>query len=170
MGKISELAAQRCPRCAGTEVRRSPRRGFFELVVLSSISVRPFRCQGCANRFYAFKLRNGAATGGRRRWRVEAEEILTVMVYGHGPDKEPFQEKTNVRLLSKHSAELRLAAKVRPGQELVLLHTTSDEEQKCRVKSVTEPPDGDSIVCVRFRDSMWEFWINARQPPGNSNP
>jgi len=164
MGKISELMAQQCPKCAGKEVRRSPRRGFFELVVLSSIAMRPFRCQGCANRFYAFKLRNG------QRSRIESEGILSAMVYGHGPDAEPFQENSNVRLLSMHSAELRLATKVRPGQKLVLLDPESDEEQRCRVESVTESPDGDSIVCVQFRDSVLEFWINARKPPGNSNP
>jgi hypothetical protein len=66
-----------------------------------------------------------------------------------------------------HSAELRLAAKVQPEQELVLLDPASDEEQRCRVKSVTEPPDGESIVCVEFRDSVLEFWINARPPAEN---
>jgi hypothetical protein len=25
-------------------------------------------------------------------------------------------------------------------------------------------------VCVQFRDSVLEFWMNARKPPGNSNP
>lgn len=167
MGKISELVAQRCPRCAGTEVRRSPRRGFFELVVLSSIGIRPFRCHGCANRFFAFKLRNVASTGGHRRWRSETEEILTVMVYGHGPDNKPFQEETNVRVLGMHSAEFRLAAKVRAGQELVLLDPVNDEDQRCRVKSVTEPLDGESVVCVEFRESVLEFWINVRPPVGN---
>jgi hypothetical protein len=170
MGKISDLVAQRCPKCAGTEVWRSPRRGFFELVVLSSIGIRPFRCQGCTSRFYAFKPRNGASTVGHRRWRVETDGILSVIVYGHGPDREPFQETTNVRLLSSHSAEFRLAAKVRPAQELVLLDPASDEEHRCRVESVTESTGGESIVCVNFRDSVWEFWINARQPAGNSNP
>jgi hypothetical protein len=129
--------------------------------------MRPFRCEGCANRFYAFKLGNGASTARQRRSRIEADGILTVLVYGHGPDDEPFQERTNVRLLSMHSAELRLAAKVRAGQELVLLDPASDEEQRCRVKSVTEPPDGESIVCVEFRDSVLEFWINARPPAEN---
>jgi hypothetical protein len=166
MGKISELVAQQCPNCGGKEVRRSPRRGFFELVVLSSIGMRPFRCQGCSNRFYAFNFRNGASAGRHRRWRIETEGILTVVVYGHGPDNDPFQETTNVRLLSMHSAELRLVAKVRPEQELVLLDPTSDEEQRCRVKSVMESSVGESVVCVEFRESVLEFWINAKPHAG----
>jgi hypothetical protein len=170
MGRISELVAQQCPKCAGREVRRSPRRGFFELVVLSTIAMRPFRCQGCANRFYAFKLRNGASVGGHRRWGAETDGILSVIVYGHGPDKEPFQETTNVRLLSSHSAELRLLAKVGPGQELVLLDPASEEEHRCRVESVTESPGDQSIVGVKFNDSVWEFWVNTTHPAGNSNP
>jgi hypothetical protein len=170
MGKISELMAQRCPKCAGKEVRRSPRRGFFELVVLSSIAMRPFRCQACRNRFYAFKLRNGDSAGAHRRWPVEADGILSVIVYGHGPDKQPFQETTSVRLLSSHSAELRLLAKVGPGQELVLLDPASEEEHRCRVESVTESAGGESMVCVEFHDSVWEFWVNATHPAANSNP
>jgi hypothetical protein len=170
MGKISELMAQQCPKCAGKEVRRSPRRGFFELVVLSSIAMRPFRCQACANRFYAFKLRNGASVGAHRRWPVATDTLLNVIVYGHGPDKQPFQETTGVRLLNSHSAELRLLTKVGPGQELVLLDLASEEEHRCLVESVTESTGGESIVCVEFNDSVREFWINATHPAGNSNP
>jgi hypothetical protein len=66
-----------------------------------------------------------------------------------------------------HSAEFRLAARVRAGQELVLLDPVNDEDQRCRVKSVTEPLDGDSVVCVEFRESVLEFWINVRPPVGN---
>jgi hypothetical protein len=167
MGKISELVAQRCPRCGGTEARRAPRRGFLELLVLSSLAIRPFRCQGCANRFYAFKPKNGAATWGRRLRGDETDGDIPVIVYGHGLDHEPFQEQSNVRLLGNHRAELRLAAKVRPQQKLVLLDPASDEERRCQVKSVTEPPDGDSIVRVQFRGSAREFWINARTQGGN---
>jgi hypothetical protein len=166
MGKISKLVAQRCPRCSGTEARRSPRKGFFELVVLSGLGIRPFRCHECANRFYAFKLRNVGSTG-QRRWRSETEEPLTVWVYGHEPDHEPFQEQSDVRVLGMHSAQLRLVSKVRAGQELVLLDPASDGEQRCRVKSVTGPPDGESVVSVEFRDSVLEFWINVRPPAGN---
>jgi hypothetical protein len=167
MGKISKLVAQRCPICGSTEARRAPRRGVFERLVLSSLAIRPFRCQECANRFYALKSKNGAATEEHRRRREGTGETIPVIVYGHGLDHEPFQEQTNVRLLSNHRAEFRLATEVHPRQKLVLLDPTSDEERRCRVKSVTEPPEGNSIVCVQFRDSVLKFWINTRPPDEN---
>ena len=43
-----------CPHCQSKTVRRSMRRGAFELSVLSLIPMRPFRCEDCDRRFYAF--------------------------------------------------------------------------------------------------------------------
>src|ERR1700722_1477008 len=101
-----------CPKCSGTEVRRSPRRGFLELILLSSISVRPFRCQQCANRFYRLRP-NGTRSSPRfRAMHPKSGTSLSVIVYGHGTDKEPFQEETDVRLVSMHRAQLNLMAKV----------------------------------------------------------
>src|ERR1700677_4569688 len=163
MGKISDLLeVRRCPKCAGEEVYRSPRSGFFDLVLLSSISVRPFRCQGCSNRFYAFRPRRRKWSPRDRDLRPSSDASLSLLVYGHKIDNEPFQEETDVRLVGMHTAELSLAAKVEPGQKLLLLDPTSDEEQRCRVVSVNEQPGAKSIVGVRFRQSMWEFWTVAK--------
>jgi|SRR5580704_97258 hypothetical protein len=161
MGRISSLMENpRCPHCEGKDVRRSPRRGFFELILLSSIGVRPFRCQGCAARFYGLKL-NSRVSSSRTR-STDAEATLSVLVYGHEKNKEPFQEKANVRLESMHSAELNLTAKVRPGEKLVLLDPASEEEQRCQVVSVTERSGGRTIVRVRFRQPVWEFWSASK--------
>lgn len=43
-----------CLHCQSTCVRRSKRRGVFELSVLRFIPMRPFRCENCDRRFYAF--------------------------------------------------------------------------------------------------------------------
>ena len=43
-----------CPHCQSKATRRSKRRGTFEVTVLSVIPMRPFRCQECGRRFYAF--------------------------------------------------------------------------------------------------------------------
>src|ERR1700726_427130 len=116
----------RCPKCEGKDVRRSPRRGFFELILLSSISVRPFRCQGCAARFYGLKLNKRGSRGRIRDGKGEA--TLSVRVYGGKKNKEPFQERARVRLVSIHSADLNLTAEVRRGEKLVLLDPTSEED------------------------------------------
>jgi hypothetical protein len=163
MGMIADLVGSRqCPKCAGVEVRRSPRKGFFELVVLSSISVRPFRCQGCANRFYGFRLPGRVWSSEDRDLGPNSQTILTVLVYGYGVDEEPFREEATVRLVSMQSAVLSLAAKVEPGQKLLLLDPTSDEEQRCRVAFVNEQPGGGNIVGIQFRWSVWEFWSTAK--------
>jgi DNA-directed RNA polymerase subunit RPC12/RpoP len=49
-----------CPHCQSKATRRSKRRGTFELTVLSLIPMRPFRCEDCDRRFYAFASPTGA--------------------------------------------------------------------------------------------------------------
>jgi hypothetical protein len=166
MSKLSALADNPpCPKCAGTDVRRSPRRGFLELIVLSSIGVRPFRCQGCANRFWGLKP-NGRGSSTRSP-QTRQEAILSVLVYGYGTNKESFRERANVRLVSMHSAELNLTAQVQPGQKLVLLDPMSEEEQRCSVVSVTGRSDGRNIVRLRFRQPVWDFWSASKSSNGN---
>jgi hypothetical protein len=85
-----------------------------------------------------------------------------VLVYGHGTDKESFQERANVRLLSMHSAEISLTSEVQPGEKLMLLDPTSEEEQRCQVVSVKERSSGGTTARVRFRQPVWEFWSAAK--------
>src|ERR1700722_6366069 len=111
MIKVTELLpSRRCPKCAGTDVRRSPRRGFLELIVLSSIGVRPFRCQSCANRFYGLKP-NGRGFSSRSQG-THQEASLSVLVYGYGASKESFQERANLRLVRRRTPEVVLRAQV----------------------------------------------------------
>jgi len=165
MGNLSSLVeTKRCPKCASTDVWRSPRRGFYELVLLSSISVRPFRCQGCANRFYRFSLNGHAPSSSFSRVRVphRSETLLPVLVYGYGIDREPFQEKANARLVSMHSAELTLTTKVQCGERLALLDPASDEELQGEIASVIEQPDGSKVIGVQFSHSVLEFWSTTK--------
>jgi hypothetical protein len=41
-----------CPFCRSADVRRSKRRGFFELYLLRLVLLRPFRCMECDRRHY----------------------------------------------------------------------------------------------------------------------
>ena len=41
-----------CPSCNSFDVRRSHRRGLFELVILPLFLLRPFRCEDCTKRHY----------------------------------------------------------------------------------------------------------------------
>jgi hypothetical protein len=84
--------------------------------------------------------------------------FLPVLIYGYGIDKEPFQEKSNARLVSMHSAELTLMTKVQCGKRLALLDPASDEELQGEIASVTEQPDGSNVIGVQFSHSVLEFW------------
>jgi hypothetical protein len=161
MAKITEpVPSRRCPKCAGTEVRRSPRRGFYELVLLSCISMRPFRCQGCSNRFYRFSFNGRASSSSsslERDLHPRSETLLPVLIYGYGADKQPFREDTRMRLADMQSGEFSLATPVAKGQKLILIGS-SDDIQRCRVISVGAQIDGKRIIGIRFRGSIWEFW------------
>ena len=45
----------KCPHCGSVDVRRSKRRGFFELSVLRILPLRPYRCRNCDWRYYSLK-------------------------------------------------------------------------------------------------------------------
>ena len=54
--RMRESLRVRCPRCGKSFARRSHRQGLKERL-LSLVSLYPFRCQVCANRFRAFQFR-----------------------------------------------------------------------------------------------------------------
>ena len=56
----------KCPECGATSVARSHRRGSFESVVLTALSIYPFRCRSCRARFF------------RRHARLEHEAENTI--------------------------------------------------------------------------------------------
>jgi hypothetical protein len=41
-----------CPACNSLDVRRSHRRGLFEVLILPLLLLRPFRCEDCTKRHY----------------------------------------------------------------------------------------------------------------------
>jgi hypothetical protein len=43
-----------CPSCRSLDVRRSHRRGLFEVLILPFFLLRPFRCEDCTKRHYNF--------------------------------------------------------------------------------------------------------------------
>jgi hypothetical protein len=54
-----------CPRCGGSEVFRSHRRGPTERYLLRAVGVRPFRCVNCNARFY----------GGRNSYGPTSQDL-----------------------------------------------------------------------------------------------
>ena len=44
---------KQCPRCGG-EARRSHHHGLIQKTILRALSIRPYRCRDCGNRFFRF--------------------------------------------------------------------------------------------------------------------
>ena len=65
--------ARSCPKCCGTDIHYSRRRGVFEHLVLPLCLLRPFRCHSCFRRHYGFFwLRSRAIPGQWREKRAKA--------------------------------------------------------------------------------------------------
>ena len=48
-----------CPHCRSFDVRRSHRRGLFEVLVLPMALLRPARCEDCGQRHYTLVFAEG---------------------------------------------------------------------------------------------------------------
>jgi len=60
-----------CPDCQSRNVRRSVRRGILEIVGLSLILMRPFRCERCDTRYYGLVFA-GRSKGETPRKRIDS--------------------------------------------------------------------------------------------------
>jgi len=49
------MRSHKCPICGSTNIHRSKRKGFAEQVACRVTPVRPFRCNNCDVRIYAFQ-------------------------------------------------------------------------------------------------------------------
>ena len=45
-----------CPNCASARIHQSKRKGPVETVILALLFVRPFRCEGCDERFFRWSF------------------------------------------------------------------------------------------------------------------
>src|SRR6202140_5842996 len=64
-----------------------------------------------------------------RRWSLD----VSVYVYGHGPEKEPFHEEAHTLHVNANGALLLLSVPVQKGQRLLLTNLLTQKEQHCRV-------------------------------------
>ena len=59
MVKEHKVEERKCPQCGSGDRRRSQMRGICERVVLRTIGVRAYRCEGCDYRYYEFRHGKG---------------------------------------------------------------------------------------------------------------
>src|SRR6267142_4148475 len=149
---------RRCPSCGCIEVRRSAKKTLFEATLLPFLLARPFRCENCDYRFYGSVFRKRVQVQGNARVMCDLQQDYPVLVYGRGVDEQPFHEETNVRVLNLRAGLITLATRVEPGQQLILLNVTTEEDQRCRVAFVGDQHLGRSIIGIQFSQPPRELW------------
>jgi hypothetical protein len=83
---------------------------------------------------------------------------VPVQVYGQDSFRDPFREYARTISVSAHGGAVALAARVREGQTLLVVNTSTREEQECRVAHVGPVKNGKWTVGIEFAHSAESFW------------
>jgi hypothetical protein len=99
-----------------------------------------------------------------RRWTLD----VSVYVYGHGPEKEPFHEEAHTLNVSANGALLLLSVPVHEGQMLLLTNQMTQQEQDCRVVFLGTKHSRTVETGVAFPQTNPDFW--QRHAPPQDGP
>src|SRR6202166_4079081 len=99
-----------------------------------------------------------------RRWAFD----ISVYVYGHGPEKEPFHEEAHTLNVNANGALLLLSVPVRKGQMLLLTNQLTQREQDCRVVFLGTKRSRTVETGVEFPQTNPNFW--QRHAPPQDGP
>ncbi len=89
-----------------------------------------------------------------RRWPLD----ISVYVYGHGPEKEPFHEEAHTLNVNANGALLLLSVPVYEGQTLLLTNQMTQREQDCRVVFLGTKHSRTIETGVAFPRTNPDFW------------
>ena len=92
----------------------------------------------------------------RRSQRVMLR--VRVVVHGQSPNGVAIQEDTLTTVVNAHGALLEMAAKVAPGQALVLENRDTHEQQECRVVQAGPRQGEKAQVALEFTQPAPHFW------------
>jgi hypothetical protein len=99
-----------------------------------------------------------------RRWPID----ISVYVYGHGPEKEPFHEEAHTLNVNANGALLLLSVPVHKGQTLLLTNRFTEQEQDCQVVYLGARHSRTIEAGIAFPTANPEFWQIA--PPPEHKP
>jgi hypothetical protein len=99
-----------------------------------------------------------------RRWTLD----ISVYVYGHGPETEPFHEEAHTLNVNANGALLLLSVPVRKGQALLLTNQLTQREQDCHVVFLGTQHSRTVETGVAFPGTNPDFW--QMQPPPEDEP
>lgn len=94
-----------------------------------------------------------------RRRTPRSSLYVPVFVYGYAADDQPFHESTNTLEVNANGGLVRLGAKVRHGQKLLVMNRMTEEERECYVVTLAKrPKHADLRVGIAFSKSSPSFW------------
>jgi hypothetical protein len=99
-----------------------------------------------------------------RRWPID----ISVYVYGHGPEKEPFHEEAHTLNVNANGALLLLSAPVHKGQTLLLTNRFTEQEQDCQVVYLGAKHSRTMEAGIAFPAANPDFWQIT--PPPEHKP
>lgn len=106
---------------------------------------------------------NDAEVSDRRRsprWPLD----VSVYVYGHGPEREPFHEEAHTLNVNANGALLLLSVPVRKGQSLLLTNRFTEQEQGCRVVYLGTKHSRTIEAGIAFPEANLDFWLIPSPP------
>lgn len=89
-----------------------------------------------------------------RRWPID----VSVYVYGHGPEKEPFHEEAHTLNVNANGALLLLSVPVHQGQTLLLTNRFTEQEQGCQVVYLGAKHSRTIEAGIAFPEANPDFW------------
>jgi hypothetical protein len=104
-----------------------------------------------------------------RRDGLRVVRKLGLLVYGSGSDSQPFHERSYSLDVSERGGLISVVSGVAPGQRLVVINQSNQEEMECRVVHVAERMHGRTRVGVEFSRSAGAFWGPIVADPGSEN-
>jgi len=93
----------------------------------------------------------------RRRSRRWVREV-SVFVYGHDQEKEPFHEEAHTLNVNENGALLLLSVPVQKGQRLLLTNQRTQKEQDCRVIFLRTEQVETIAAGIAFPEANPDFW------------
>ena len=98
----------------------------------------------------------------RRSQRVYLE--MPLLVYGRGPDDDPFSAEAHTVVVNAHGALITLAEKLNLGEKLILTNPKTWEEVECRIVFLRSTKGHRKQVGVEFLSPSPNFWRMAFRP------
>jgi hypothetical protein len=101
-----------------------------------------------------------------RRWTLD----ISVYVYGHGPETEPFHEEAHTLNVNANGALLLLSVPVHKGQALLLTNQLTQQDQDCRVIFLGTQHSRTVETGVAFPEANPDFWKRHSPPRDGPTP